>query len=100
MSESELRAASSEPERPMTSPRLDAATTGQHLRSWMGSQADSRKESSPAFGFGTSGRAVHDKLYTCGGSNKGKGLRLSPGPIYARCPTDRLHTCTGRRDCP
>ena len=100
MSESELRAASSEPERPMTSPRLDAATAGQHLRSWMGSQADSRKESSPAFGFGTSGRAVHDKLYTCGGSNKGKGLRLSPGPIYARCPTDRLHTCTGRRDCP
>ena len=79
--------ASDQPGRPMTSPRLDAASGGQHLRSWMGTQADSRKESSPAFGFGTSVRAVHDKLYTCGGSNKGKGMRLSPGPIYAYRPS-------------
>ncbi|KAL1528376.1 hypothetical protein AB1Y20_009727 [Prymnesium parvum] len=58
------------------------------LRSLLGVQADSRKESAPSYGFGTSDRTSLQVVY--GGGRPGAGdsrptaraTKLSPGPIY------------------
>lgn len=66
--------------------RSGVSATGSHdewyMRSLLGSQAESRHESAPRYGFGTSQRAVHDIMYGGLGSDKGRPCRLSPGPIY------------------
>ena len=57
------------------------------LRSLIGPQADSRKETAPSYGFGTSDRNSVQVIYG-GGKAKGGGgpqartTKLSPGPIY------------------
>ena len=53
---------------------------GTYLRSWLGPQADSRKDNAPAFGFGSgdrSGAFVNPSSRAVG---------LSPGPIYRPSP--------------
>lgn len=65
---------------------LSAASVNE-LRSLIGPQADSRKETAPSYGFGTSDRNSVQVIYG-GGKAKGAGApqarttKLSPGPIY------------------
>lgn len=82
----------SSPHKSKTSPRSyggssvgESVTSGDewYLRSLLGSQAESRHESAPSYGFGTSQRSAAAKMYQGPGSDKGRPARLSPGPIYA-----------------
>ena len=52
------------------------------MRSLLGSQAESRHETAPRYGFGTGQRAAYDIMYGGPGTDKGRPCRLSPGPIY------------------
>jgi len=53
-----------------------------YMRSLLGSQAESRHETAPRYGFGTGQRAAYDIMYGGPGTDKGRPCRLSPGPIY------------------
>lgn len=74
-----------------------------HLRSMLGTQPESRKESAPAFGFGTSNRATLQVLYGGKRLDKNRVCRLSPGPVYlpggrgsqTKAPTFKFGTAAG-----
>lgn len=74
-----------------------------HLRSLLGTQPESCKESAPAYGFGTSNRATLQVLYGGKRLDKNRSCRLSPGPIYLpggrgsqiKAPTFRFGSAAG-----
>eukprot|EP00966_Prymnesium_polylepis_P320199 7376582-Prymnesium_polylepis.1 len=58
------------------------------MRSLIGPQSDSRKETAPSYGFGTADRNSVQVIYGGGKAGKSTGppqaraTKLSPGPIY------------------